>query len=242
MPNISIYVKEYRSDGTEASSQLIHTFEFQGDPNDDERINWSDTNTDTKAIDLELPWTIDECWKTFDEIDESYLYKAIVLDVDTTNLTASSFNEGSTIFVFKSKDGEDFYGVSRGIDPFPSSDFIYYPNQSVEGRSPSNGYIFTGKESEFYPNPPYKFAKSLGTMDISVCITLEANIVYKALPQIQITTDTPSSQIYYTLDNSIPDSSKSLYSNQFEVESGTTIKAIGIKEGYIDSDIATLTV
>ena len=59
-----------------------------------------------------------------------------------------------------------------------------------------------------------------------------------ATTTIQISCSTPDSQIYYTLDNSTPDSSKSLYSNQFEVESGTTIKAIAIKEGYIDSDIA----
>ena len=57
-------------------------------------------------------------------------------------------------------------------------------------------------------------------------------------PQIQISCTTEGSSIYYTLDNSTPDSSKSLYSNQFEVESGTTIKAIAIKDGYIDSDIA----
>lgn len=60
--------------------------------------------------------------------------------------------------------------------------------------------------------------------------------------QIQISCSTPDSQIYYTLDNSTPDSSKSLYSNQFEVESGTTIKAIAVKDGYIDSDIAEYTV
>lgn len=59
---------------------------------------------------------------------------------------------------------------------------------------------------------------------------------------IQISCSTPDSQIYYTTDNSQPDSSKSLYSNQFEVESGTTIKAIAIKDGYINSDIAEYTV
>lgn len=63
-------------------------------------------------------------------------------------------------------------------------------------------------------------------------------IQLSSLPQIQISCSTPDSQIYYTLDNSTPDSSKSLYSNQFEVESGTTIKAIAIKDGYIDSDVA----
>lgn len=59
---------------------------------------------------------------------------------------------------------------------------------------------------------------------------------------IQITSTTDQASIYYTIDNSTPTSNPNLYSNTFQVQTGTTIKAIGIKEGYIDSDIATLTV
>lgn len=58
------------------------------------------------------------------------------------------------------------------------------------------------------------------------------------MPQIQITCDTPGSSIYYTLDGSVPDSSKNLYSNVFGADVNTTVKAIGIKEGYDSSDIA----
>lgn len=59
---------------------------------------------------------------------------------------------------------------------------------------------------------------------------------------IQITSTTDQALIYYTIDNSTPTSNSTLYNNTFQVQTGTTIKAIGIKEGYIDSDIATLTV
>ena len=62
------------------------------------------------------------------------------------------------------------------------------------------------------------------------------------LKKIQITSTTDQASIYYTIDNSTPTSNSTLYNNTFQVETGTTIKAIGIKEGYIDSDIATLTV
>ena len=53
---------------------------------------------------------------------------------------------------------------------------------------------------------------------------------------------TPSSTIYYTTDNSTPSNASNLYSNNFLIGTGTTIKAIGTREGWIDSDIATLTV
>ena len=59
---------------------------------------------------------------------------------------------------------------------------------------------------------------------------------------IQITSTTDQASIYYTIDNSTPTSNSTLYNNTFQVQTGTTIKAIGIKEGYIDSNIATLTV
>ena len=67
-----------------------------------------------------------------------------------------------------------------------------------------------------------------------------ANPFYKA--KIQITCSTPDSQIYYTSDNSEPNKQSSLYSDIFEVEEGTTIKAKAYKEGYIESDIKTLTI
>ena len=54
----------------------------------------------------------------------------------------------------------------------------------------------------------------------------------------QISTSTPEANIYYTTDNSTPTSSSNLYTSTFQANIGTTIKAIGIKEGYFDSDIA----
>lgn len=59
---------------------------------------------------------------------------------------------------------------------------------------------------------------------------------------VNITCSTPSASIHYTDDNSNPSSSSTLYSDTFLAEAGATIKAIGIKEGWLDSDIATYTI
>lgn len=64
-----------------------------------------------------------------------------------------------------------------------------------------------------------------------------ANPFYKA--KIQITCSTPDSKIYYTADGNTPTSNSNLYSTPFAANPGTTIKAIGIKEGMLDSDVAT---
>lgn len=63
-----------------------------------------------------------------------------------------------------------------------------------------------------------------------------------SLKTLQISSSTPEANIYYTTDNSTPTSSSNLYTNTFQANIGTTIKAIGIKEGYLDSDIAEFTV
>ena len=59
---------------------------------------------------------------------------------------------------------------------------------------------------------------------------------------IQINCTTENTTIRYTTDETNPSKDSNLYEGQFEVESGATIKAIGYKEGYIDSDVVEFTV
>ena len=90
-------------------------------------------------------------------------------------------------------------------------------------------------------SPEYYFGIKLSAGDnplISEAIPNSAQVITSKT--IQITCSTPSSQIYYTLDGNVPSESSILYENQIEVEPGTIIKAIGIKEGWIESDTASL--
>ena len=91
-------------------------------------------------------------------------------------------------------------------------------------------------------SPEYCFGIKLsgGEPLISEAVPNGAQVITSK--SIQISCSTPSSRIYYTIDNTEPSSNSNLYSSLFSVNIGATIKAIGIKEGYLDSDIATLTV
>lgn len=89
-------------------------------------------------------------------------------------------------------------------------------------------------------SPEYYFGIKLSAADnplISEAIPNSAQVITSKT--IQITCSTPSSQIYYTLDGSTPTKNSILYSEEFKVSSPFIIKAIGIKEGYISSDIVT---
>ncbi|MEE4178131.1 MAG: choice-of-anchor D domain-containing protein [Bacteroides sp.] len=58
---------------------------------------------------------------------------------------------------------------------------------------------------------------------------------------VSISTLTEGATIYYTTDGTDPDATATLYTAPFEVSSTTTVKAIGIKEGLDDSNIASAT-
>lgn len=55
--------------------------------------------------------------------------------------------------------------------------------------------------------------------------------------KIQINCETSGANIYYTLDGSTPTKDKSLYTNELELSESCTVKAIGVKEGFRDSEI-----
>ncbi len=61
---------------------------------------------------------------------------------------------------------------------------------------------------------------------------------YAATQSVEITCATPNAKIYYTLDGTAPTSSSTLYSGTLSVSITSTIKAIAIKTGMANSDIA----
>lgn len=55
-------------------------------------------------------------------------------------------------------------------------------------------------------------------------------------------TATGADHIYYTLDGSTPSNTSTEYTESFNISSTTTIKAIAVKDGYLDSEVATATI
>ncbi|MBQ7532313.1 MAG: chitobiase/beta-hexosaminidase C-terminal domain-containing protein, partial [Bacteroidales bacterium] len=68
--------------------------------------------------------------------------------------------------------------------------------------------------------------------------TPEAGTYYEA-QEVAIACSTADATIYYTLDGSDPDENSEVYSEPISVEESMTIKAIAMKEGYENSNIAT---
>jgi len=58
------------------------------------------------------------------------------------------------------------------------------------------------------------------------------------LGYVTITSDDASASYYYTTDGSSPSQASTLYTGSFQVASGTTVKAIAVRNGFNDSPVA----
>jgi len=62
---------------------------------------------------------------------------------------------------------------------------------------------------------------------------------YTEAQNVTISTTTEGATIYYTLDGTTPTTSSNVYSTAIAIEETTTVKAYAVKEGMIDSEVAT---
>ena len=73
-------------------------------------------------------------------------------------------------------------------------------------------------------------------------ISLEEGLYYlygSDTKSVELSTETADANIYYTIDGSTPTSESTLYEGAISVSSSETVKAIAIKDGLADSDVAS---
>jgi len=82
-------------------------------------------------------------------------------------------------------------------------------------------------------------AVALTLKDKAAAPELPAAAVFSAGKIITITCATDGASIYYTTDGSDPTAASTLYAGPFTVSDTTTVKAIAVKDGMTDSDVAS---
>ena len=169
---------------------------------------------------------------TLKETNEFYLNKNYLLNLTDSweDLNGDSDHNSDESFYYYGTSSEIPVEVieDQGLTILGENNFYYIydmsSGQNIEGSVPGGIGIKTGK------NVKYRLCRYTTNQELDL------------LKKIQISTSTPQSQIYYTINNSAPTTSSTLYTDIFQVESGTTIKAIGVKEGYVNSDVAEFVV
>ena len=169
---------------------------------------------------------------TLKEIHEIYLNKSYLLnltdnygDLDTSHGVSAADSERVNPTYSSSSEIPAEIIEDSGLSGHLEENSLYYKYNMIYGQNLSNS-IPGDLGFKNTTNARYRLCRYTTDQELDL------------LKKIQISTSTPESSIYYTINNTTPTTSSTLYTDIFQVESGTTIKAIGVKEGYENSDVA----
>ena len=84
-------------------------------------------------------------------------------------------------------------------------------------------------------------SSSTETKCVTPTFSVAEGTFYESSIEVELSCTTTDAVIHYTLDGSAPTASSATYSAALEVSATTTIKAIAVKEGLTDSDVASAT-
>lgn len=157
-------------------------------------------------------------WDKVKEFRETYGEKWFVPSIEESNLiytNKDSLNGLTTINTINSSDLNPYYWSSSGYDSETSYSIHLHDGSQVQ---------------DF---------KSTHCCRCRLCrYATDSELPSKTT--ISITCETENSSIYYTLNNTEPTESSTLYTTQFEVNEPCIIKAKAYRNGYLESDISVL--
>ena len=94
----------------------------------------------------------------------------------------------------------------------------------------------------YYPAPTPGTINGVGFSGIVEEVMFSENRGYKNEPfELKLSTETDDSEIFYTLDGSIPNATSIPYTKPIIISKITCLRAIALKNGYIDSPVSTRT-
>ncbi len=105
-------------------------------------------------------------------------------------------------------------------------------------------YGLSGDEYVFFGTPsPNEENINNDLLEIAQSPTrLELEFFYPSATTISLECGTPNCNIYYSLDGSKPDEDSNFYNGPIQIDTTTSIRAVGIAPGFIDSPIETYTI
>lgn len=185
-------------------------------------------------------------------VDKNTAVKAITIKEGLENSSVSSevYKIKCAPPIANPKSGEFVNSVSVKLTTKTVSGQIYY---TLDGSTPTNKSKLYEGPIDITSNTILKAITVKDNCENSQVITEQYSIKceppaitpksgeYLSSQTITISSKTPDSKIYYTIDGSTPDKNSLLYTKPFIVDKNTTVKAIAIKENCINSDVISET-
>lgn len=155
-------------------------------------------------------------------------------------ITISSANNITGItFNWEKQGSKAFASVSASVGTYT------HPSAAGEGTwtGSSKSITFTlGNSGQLQLNTFTVTCETGGETPVETVATPTFSVAegtYKKAQSVEISCATDGASVYYTTDGTEPSTASSLYSDPLTISSTTTIKAIAVKDGYKNSEIAT---
>jgi Raf kinase inhibitor-like YbhB/YbcL family protein len=183
-------------------------------------------NSTVKAIAVKQPDLSDS-----NIVTAEYLIK---VPAPAFSVAGGTYSEEKTVVITSGVSGASIYYTTNGATPVADQQYLYGGPVTV-GRSMTLKAIAVKSGMLFSAVTEAQYVIKVKTPEFS-----PAPGNYTDTQSVAITCQTPNSSIYFTADGTPPTAAAGvLYTAPITVASNTTIKAIGIKSGLENSDIAT---
>lgn len=138
---------------------------------------------------------------------------------------------------------------STSYNGYQSSGEITASIGSVSGSSSSTTVTWTGSATADFTitnNKQIRWTSIVVTYTSStptcaIPTFTPASGIYTSIQNVTLSSETDGATIYYTTDGTTPTASSSVYSSAIPVSSTTTVKALAVKDGMNNSDVASAT-
>ena len=148
-------------------------------------------------------------------------------------------SEGDGLFKIQSDDNGVTYYISSKTKADNKNKYLNPSAGNIDNLAATDANDNTGGIFGFYETTTTNSAWHFVQVPCETPVIDYDNTTSK----VSITSTTPECTIYFTTDGDTPPSSSTLYSDPFSIDSQTTvIKAIATKEGYSNSEIASIKV
>lgn len=150
------------------------------------------------------------------------------------NPIEGDYIKGETLNIeIKALEGATIYYTTDGTDPDITSS-VYSTAIPVTDTTTIKAIAVKDDKKSKIATATYNLKDKMATPTFSV-----EEGTYTEAQSVTISTTTEGATIYYTIDGTDPTTESNLYSEAISITETTTLKAIAVKEGYFNSDIAT---
>lgn len=132
------------------------------------------------------------------------------------------------------------HGVAQNISATPNTGFKFVSWSTVEG-SPQFSSATTANTTVTLSSGNATIRANFTALPKTPLPTFNpiSGTVFQKSGTVTLNSSVSGASIYYTTDNSVPTISSNKYTNAIPITSSTTIKAIAVSSGMVQSDVAT---